>query len=492
MGSWELRNGKAILPEGYAKIENGKYEDCINLTSIVLPESVTEIGNSAFWGCENLKEIVFSDAITSVGDCAFYNCKNLKKVVLPKSLKTIGSSVFAGCENLKEIVIPDSVTSIGKELFGNNTFGEITVFKNGTAKDANGTVFKVKDSGMMKYDICDALKSIYCYVKDPNQIKLSPDSELNGYQATLYVPAGSVGEYKMKRPWNKFAAIKEIPGTVKEKPVQENSPLRSTSNFQNNINNKTMTKKLIPEELDLLIQECLTDGILTPKEREIILRKAEKLGLDRDEIDIYLDAQVQKIDQETEATIRRRKGTSCPFCGAFVQQLTDKCPKCGRDITPEATEELEEILDNLESALIKMKSKRNFDENKAIVERYTRKARLYYSNHPKIKILLAEVDVEMANAEKEYKSARRKEVVSDAVSSVSKSLSNTIASVLKSKWVWGAMPIVIGIIFLWIEAHNDDPYGPNAGVLGAIGMMIFIPGGVIGLIIMFFLQNKKK
>ena len=478
MGSWELRNGKAILPEGYAKIENGKYEDCINLTSIVLPESVTEIGNSAFWGCENLKEIVFSDAITSVGDCAFINCKNLKKVVLPKSLKTIGSSVFAGCENLKEIVIPDSVTSIGKELFGNNTFGEITVFKNGTAKDANGTVFKVKDSGMMKYDICDALKSIYCYVKDPNQIKLSPDSELNGYQATLYVPAGSVGEYKMKRPWNKFAAIKEIPGTVKEKPTKENSENLSHGKTSSLQNNKNMTNKLIPEELNLLIQECLTDGILTPKEREVILRKAEKLGLDRDEIDIYLDAQVQKIEQATDAAINRRKGSSCPFCGAFVQQLTDKCPKCGRDITPEATEELAEILDNLEDALIKMKSDYTyFERHRATVEKYIHRAKMYYGNHPKIIALLAEVDKDMATAETRYKSAKRTKTLLSAKDTSF----DVIVYLFKNKWFWVGLPIIIGglcilfgkeetkqigfvlifldlvpLLFVGLKAANDD------------------------------------
>ena len=85
-----------------------------------------------------------------------------------------------------------------------------------------------------------------------------------------------------------------------------------------------MGKQLIPEELDLLIQECLTDGILTPKERDVILRKAEKMGLDRDEIDIYLDAQVQKIDQANENAARRQERKSCPHCGAAVSVLIDK------------------------------------------------------------------------------------------------------------------------------------------------------------------------
>lgn len=67
-----------------------------------------------------------------------------------------------------------------------------------------------------------------------------------------------------------------------------------------------MAKKLIPEELDALIQEYLTDGVLTDKERQVILKKAVSMGLDRDEIDLYLDAQVQKIDQATDAAENRR------------------------------------------------------------------------------------------------------------------------------------------------------------------------------------------
>ena len=62
---------------------------------------------------------------------------------------------------------------------------------------------------------------------------------------------------------------------------------------------------LIPEELDALIQQYLTDGVLTDKERQVILNKADKMGLDRDEIDLYLDAEIQKIDQTTDAALAK-------------------------------------------------------------------------------------------------------------------------------------------------------------------------------------------
>ena len=224
-----------------------------------------------------------------------------------------------------------------------------------------------------------------------------------------------------------------------------------------------MAKNLIPEELDALIKEYLTDGVLSDKERQVILKKAEGMGLDRDEIDLYLDAQVQKIDQATDAAIRRQKGKACPHCGAYVSQMTDKCPECGQFITPEASKELEEILENLEDALVNMKSRKDFERSKATVERYARKARLYYSNHPKIKILLAEVDSEMKIAESKLKATERKE---------------TLISVVKNKWVWAAMPIVFGVIMIFMAIYADRGEGGGYGVLGAFSLI----GGMYGLI----------
>lgn len=45
-------------------------------------------------------------------------------------------------------------------------------------------------------------------------------------------------------------------------------------------------------EIDKLINLALTDGQVTDKEREIILRKAEKLGLDVDEVEMYLEGKL--------------------------------------------------------------------------------------------------------------------------------------------------------------------------------------------------------
>lgn len=167
-------------------------------------------------------------------------------------------------------------------------------------------------------------------------------------------------------------------------------------------------KGAIPQELDDLIKEFLTDGIISPKERQVLLNKAQTLGLNLDEVDLYIDAQQQKADQTVATIMNQRKGNTCPYCGAPIPLLADKCPSCGQFITPESSKDLEEIFNHLEDALVKFKSCDNTAENQANVERYIRKAKMYYSNNPKIKLLLQEVENEIEDANEKEEESKRK------------------------------------------------------------------------------------
>lgn len=187
---------------------------------------------------------------------------------------------------------------------------------------------------------------------------------------------------------------------------------------------------MIPQELDELIKIYLTDGIISPKERAVILKKAEKMGLDVDEIELYIDAQQQKIDQEIDAATRKKKGKSCPFCGAPVPMLTDKCPSCGQFITPEASKELTEIIEHLEDALVEYTADSN-KRNRALAERYIRKAELYYSNNPRVKVLLSNYKSEISQKEHEAKLERRR---------------RGFFNILKSGYTYGILFILIGIL----------------------------------------------
>ena len=240
-----------------------------------------------------------------------------------------------------------------------------------------------------------------------------------------------------------------------------------------------MAKNLIPEELDALIKQYLTDGVLTDKERQVILNKAEKMGLDRDEIDLYLDAEVQKIDQQSDVAVRKAKSKACPYCGAPIPQLTDKCPACGQFITPQASEELQEILEKLEESLVELKTAKDVMENKAIVERYARKARMYYGNNPKIQKLLEEVEIEMVEAEKKIKSLKRSE---------------TTKAILSNPWTYAGLFIFFTILlalFIYYKVttvaseHEKSEY-EFLGFFAILGCIV----GIVSFINKVCLKNR--
>lgn len=175
-----------------------------------------------------------------------------------------------------------------------------------------------------------------------------------------------------------------------------------------------MAKLNYPEELTNLVEEYLTDGIISEKERQVLLAKAEKLGIDKDEFDLYIDAQQQKADQVANAVTTKRRENICPFCGATLPLLTEKCPHCDSLITPETSKELREIIDNLEKALVKLKQGGwKHEEYKAQVELYIRKAKLYYGNNPKVQKLLEVIEPEFKDAASAAKKKARKEARKD-------------------------------------------------------------------------------
>lgn len=56
-------------------------------------------------------------------------------------------------------------------------------------------------------------------------------------------------------------------------------------------------EKRYNEELEQLIEIALTDGVLTDKEKDVIFKKAQALGVDIDELEMVLEARVYKMSQ---------------------------------------------------------------------------------------------------------------------------------------------------------------------------------------------------
>lgn len=91
------------------------------------------------------------------------------------------------------------------------------------------------------------------------------------------------------------------------------------------------------EELNTLIDAALADGVLTEKEKQVLFKKAQSMGIDLDEFEMVLDAKLVQIQKEEKEKAAKSAPKStkfgdvrkCPVCGAVIQSYMTKCSECG-------------------------------------------------------------------------------------------------------------------------------------------------------------------
>ena len=187
------------LPNSIKTIDSGAFFGCIGLTSITIPNSVNSISGSAFGGCLGLTSIQVEsgnnnydsrnncNAIIDSNNQLILGCKN---TIIPKSVTSIGNYAFYWCRALTSITIPNNVTSIGDAAFTGCT----------------GLVYITLPSNLSSLENfcfggCINLTYIYCNAKEVPSANGAFDNTRN---ITLYVPSGSVADYKNTLPWSKF------------------------------------------------------------------------------------------------------------------------------------------------------------------------------------------------------------------------------------------------------------------------------------------------
>ena len=113
-----------------------------NLVRIVLPKNLTSLGSLSYYedgvfeDCSSLKSIIIPDGVITIGYDAFRNCDALKSIVIPNNVKTIGRYAFSSCSYLKSLTIGNSVTSIEEYAFS-YSYPDTIIFSGATPPSAS-------------------------------------------------------------------------------------------------------------------------------------------------------------------------------------------------------------------------------------------------------------------------------------------------------------------------------------------------------------------
>ena len=178
------------------------------MTSIAFPNSVTTIDDYSFFGCTSLTSTTFPNSVISIGNYAFYGCKSLTSITIPNSVTTIGENSFKGCSGLTSLTLGKGLQSIGANAFSDTDWYKVNI------------------------------SQIVSLIEKPFEIygKYWEDKRvfsLNTYNnATLYVPKGTVENYKATNGWNDFLFIEEGDGSG-DTPSEPQKCAKPTINYQN-------------------------------------------------------------------------------------------------------------------------------------------------------------------------------------------------------------------------------------------------------------------
>lgn len=78
------------------EIPDGRFKDCIYLSSLTLGSGLKAIGNEAFSGCTGLCEIILPPSVETIGAFAFAGDSQLESIIMGHNVKTIGERSFSG------------------------------------------------------------------------------------------------------------------------------------------------------------------------------------------------------------------------------------------------------------------------------------------------------------------------------------------------------------------------------------------------------------
>jgi hypothetical protein len=130
------------------------------------------------------------------------------------------------------------------------------------------------------------------------------------------------------------------------------------------------------EQLEKLIEMALMDSELTEKEKQVLFKKAETMGVDLDEFEMVLEAKLYEKQHSSKQTIQANAAPKsdkfgdvkkCPACGAMVQSFQTKCPECEHEFSNvEANASIEKLFKMLNDAENERQENKGISVGKAI------------------------------------------------------------------------------------------------------------------------------
>ena len=199
--------GSLIISNLMEVIGDGTFAFCSGFTgSLTIPNSVKTIGAEAFNSCSGFTGgLTIGDLVETIGRSAFSECKGFTgSLDIPNLVVTIGDYAFSGCRGFTgSLTIGNSVKTIKSAAFSGciGFTGDLTI--------PNSVV----TIGEYAFNGCVGFTSIESKAVAPPTATANTFNGINK-AIPVYVPSGTLADYKAATGWKDFTNMTEIGGST--------------------------------------------------------------------------------------------------------------------------------------------------------------------------------------------------------------------------------------------------------------------------------------
>ena len=160
------------------------YSTDVTIPNIANGYRVVEVADRAFIDCEKIKNFIWVNRneafsndhnVTRIGKSSFQNCSSMTYIYTPNSVTLIDESAFSDCINVEEVTIGTSVSYIASWAFSGD----------------------------------EKISTIYVKTPIPPAMGNNVFSSTTYSNAILYVPVGTINDFKNDSSWGLFSNIEE-------------------------------------------------------------------------------------------------------------------------------------------------------------------------------------------------------------------------------------------------------------------------------------------
>ena len=285
----EQADGILTIREGFKKLDSEYFEGYKKLRKIIFPSSIEQLEDDLL-DIDTLEEIAFTDGIKlkKIPSRLISGQSKIKKFVIPQGVQEVDDYFLGDTTSIKEVYVPASVKKLGSINGENENSIDVYLFTSGISLDdieQDVHTFYVLPSDYVNY--AEQLKDC----DSDARIKEMPEEKMDFYSLYSPVPEGIVVPPEAKVT----PAVEPASPTVNQNELIKVDPNLEPVTESSQSENDGSDEIMFSQRLEALIKSAFQDGVLTQKEKEILIRRAEKEGEDPDEFEMLLNERISRL-----------------------------------------------------------------------------------------------------------------------------------------------------------------------------------------------------